>query len=104
MKKPESQIASVGRDVHYTSLGSAPQDSQQKYPALCRAAKITEVVDLSAGIVRLVVFNPEGLQFTGEIGFDQELLGLNGAATPGTWHWPERATAPLVSGAASKEL
>lgn len=104
MKKQESQIASVGRDVHYTSLGSAPQDGDQQYPSVCRAAKITEVIDLAAGAVRLVVFNPEGLQFTKEIGFDQELLGLNGTATPGTWHWPERATAPLVSGAGPKEL
>lgn len=105
MKKAEPQTASVGRDVHYTSLGSAPQDGQQQYPSECRAAKITKVVDLTAGIVHLTVFNPEGFQFVKDASFDQGLLDLNGSATPGTWHWPEKTAAPLVqSGAGPKEL
>lgn len=97
MKKQEPQIASVGRDVHYTSLGSAPQDGLQKYAPKCRAAIITEVVDLTAGTVHLTVFNPEGFHFAKDVAFDQGLLNLNGSATPGTWHWPERVSAPLVT-------
>lgn len=97
-------IASVGRSVHYTSLGSAPQDGVQQYPPKCRAATITEVVDLSAGTVHLTVMNPEGFQFAKDVVFDVEGLSLNGSATPGTWHWPEKPVAPLVSGAGPKEL
>jgi hypothetical protein len=97
-------IASVGRAVHYTSLGSAPQDRVQQYPSKCRAATITEVVDLSAGIVHLTVMNPEGFQFAKDVAFDVEGLALNGQPTPGTWHWPEKPVAPLVSGAVAKEL
>lgn len=99
-----SNIASVGRDVHYVSLGSAPQDGRQQYPSKCRAAKITEVVDLSTGTVHLTVFNPEGLQFVKGAVFDVDLLALNGVATPGAWHWPENVTAPLASEAVVKGL
>lgn len=97
-------IISVGRIVHYTSLGSAPQDGVQQYPSQCRAAIVTAVTSVSQGIVSLTVFNPEGLQFAHGVPFDAEKLALNGSATPGSWHWPERATAPLVSGAEAKEL
>lgn len=98
-------IASVGQSVHYTSLGSAPQDGVQQYPSKCRAAIITEVVDLGAGIVHLTVMNPEGFQFVKGAVFDTELLALNGLAQAGTWHWPEKPVAPLVqSGAGPKEL
>lgn len=97
-------IVSVGRIVHYTSLGSAPQDGVQQYPAKCRAAIVSEVVDLDSGSVHLTVFNPEGFQLAKDIVFDIEKLSLNGQATPGTWHWPERTSAPLVSGAEKKEL
>lgn len=92
MKEP----VSVGRIVHFTSLGSAPQDGVQAYPPLCRAAVVTEIVDLATGVVSLAVLNPEGLQFARNIGFDYELQSLNGTATPGTWHLPERTVAPLV--------
>jgi hypothetical protein len=97
-------IVSVGRTVHYTSLGSAPQDGVQQYPSKCRAAIVTEVVDLAAGVVHLTVFNPEGFQLATDIGFDVEGLALNGQSTPGTWHWPEKPVAPLVGGAEAKEL
>lgn len=92
MKEP----VSVSRVVHFTSLGSAPQDGVQEYPSLCRAAVVTEVVDLAAGVVSLAVLNPEGMQFARNIAFDYERESLNGSATPGTWHWPERTVAPLV--------
>ena len=96
-------IVSVGRSVHYTSLGSAPQDGVQQYPSECRAATVTKVVDLDTGTVHLTVMNPEGFQFAKDVLFDQGLLDLNGAPTPGTWHWPEKPVAPLV-GRATKEL
>lgn len=96
MKKPEPQIASVSRTVHYTSLGSAPQDGVQQYPPKCRAAIVTEVVDLNAGIVHLTVLNPEGFQLAKDVALDVEGMALNGSPTPGTWHWPERVNAPLV--------
>lgn len=92
-------IVSVGRTVHYTSLGSAPQDGLQKYPPKCRAAIVTDVIDLSAGLVSLTVLNPEGFQLVAEAYFDADKLALNGSATPGTWHWPEKPVAPLVGGA-----
>jgi hypothetical protein len=99
-----TDIASVGRDVYYTSLGSAPQDGQQQYPAKSRSAKITEVVDLTAGVVHLIVFNPEGVQFAKYVACDQGLLELNGTATPGTWHWPTKTTAPLAGETVVKGL
>lgn len=73
---------SVGRVVHYRSLGSA--DGQFKPE--CRAATISEVGD--DGRVGLVVLNPTGLFFhslaSGGCALDEE--GKAG----GTWHWPER--------------
>lgn len=94
---------SIGRIVHYTSLGSAPQDGVQEFPSVCRAAIVTSVLDLNQGVVTLTVFNPTGDNKT-EAMFDVDYLELNGSATPGRWHWPERASAPLVSGAEDKEL
>src|SRR5690606_40282767 len=77
-------IISVGRIVHYTSLGSAPQDGVQQYPSQCRAAIVTAVTSVGQGIVSLTVFNPEGLQFAHGVPFDAEKLALNGSATPGS--------------------
>jgi hypothetical protein len=94
---------SIGRIVHYTSLGSAPQGGVQEFPSVCRAAIVTSVIDVSSGAVTLTVFNPTGDNKV-EAMFDVEYLGLNGSATPGRWHWPERASAPLVGGAEAKEL
>lgn len=80
---------SVGRDVHYVSMGSpAAPDGSQKFPSKCRAAKITEVAafpedGLLPQAVSLVVFNPSGLFFDANVSYDD----LGGA---GTWHWPER--------------
>lgn len=93
-------IVSVGRTVHYTSLGSAPQDGLQKYAPECRAAIVTRVDDLSGGFVSLAVLNPEGMYFSQAVPFDYEGLALNGEPTPGSWHWPEKPVAPpLVGGA-----
>jgi hypothetical protein len=99
------QIVSVGRIVHYTSFGSAPQDGVQLYPSTCRAAIVTEVVDLNGGIIHLTVFNPEGMQLVKDCPFDYGMLELNGPRTVGRWHWPEKTVAPLAeSGAEPKEL
>lgn len=100
MKRPP---VSVGRIVHYTSLGSAPQDGLQKYPPKCRAAIVTDVEDVAGGLVSLTVFNPDGDHRPKSVSFDVEGLHLNGQSTPGTWHWPETATAPLVGGAETVE-
>ena len=75
---------SVGRIVHYVSLGSAGG----KYPSVCRAAVISEVGDGgAAGRVGLVALNPTGLFFhslaDGGCAYAAEPVG-------GTWHWPER--------------
>lgn len=94
-------IVSVGRTVHYMSLGSAPQDGVQQYPSMCRAAIVTSVLDFPQGLVSLTVLNPEGFQFVAEAFFDADKLALNGSATPGTWHWPEKPVAPLDGGATS---
>jgi hypothetical protein len=83
------QTPSVGRVVHYVSLGSA----DGKYPSVCRAAVITEVVfsamtspgvQTKSDIVGLAVLNPSGLFFDRAIAYDDQF------GTPGTWHWPER--------------
>lgn len=94
---------SVGRIVHYVSLGSAPQNGFQQFPSECRAAIVTSVLDLSKGLVILTVFNPTGDNKT-EALFDVDYMALNGSATPGRWHWPERTSAPLVGGAEVKEI
>ncbi len=95
-------IPSVGRDVHYVSRGSA----DGVFPAVCRAAKITEVGE--DGRVGLAVFNPDGLYFypltkdggcafhdreAPVDGFPQGWVTLDGPppGPPGSWHWPEHA-------------
>lgn len=99
---PDRSVPSVGRDVHYVSRGSA----DGVYPAVCRAAKITEVGP--DGRVGLAILNPDGLHFhpltkNGGVAYDdrddppgglpQGWVQLDGPppGAPGTWHWPERA-------------
>lgn len=72
----------VGRIVHYVSLGSR----RGEYPeGACRAAIVTEVSEDGAH-VNLCVVNPTGLHFRDGVVEDP-------SPTPatGTWHWPERA-------------
>lgn len=76
MTKP---VPSVGRDVHYVARGSA----DGVFPSICRAAKITEVVDEDEAVASLCVFNPSGLFFDKALPYDE-------TNHPGTWHWPER--------------
>lgn len=82
-------LPTVNRWVHYTSAGSA----DGKFPSVCRAALVTEVVDkdgwgAEVGKVGLMVANPTGLHFRpisdGGADYDPE-------NAPSTWHWPERA-------------
>lgn len=65
---------SVGRVVHYASLGSADGE----FPPACRAAIVT---DVDGDRLRLAVLNPEGLFFSAWRAFGDR---------PGQWHWPER--------------
>lgn len=76
------QKPSIGRIVHYVSYGTPGGEYGQE----CRAAVINFVADSledGTAIVRLTVFNPEGLFFTKELPYSEEQKG-------GTWHWPER--------------
>jgi hypothetical protein len=79
-----SQKPSVGRVVHYRSYGTPGGE----YPAVCRAADITEVDPADPNHVGLMVKNPTGLFFhslaEGGCHLDEE------AVQGGTWHWPER--------------
>lgn len=80
---------SVGRIVHYVSRGSA----DGRFPSVCRAAIITEVVDIGGPYenaedlprepVALAVLNPTGVFFDDTVEHDEDSAG-------GTWHWPER--------------
>ena len=74
---------SVGRVVHYVSLGS----QGGKFPSTCRAAIITQVgpqIGLATlGPYGLAVLNPTGMFFQENVDYDE-------TGKPGTWHWPER--------------
>lgn len=69
----------IGRVVHYRSLGSA----DGAYPSLCRAAIITDCDDPELPphdhTVSVAVFNPGGMFFN-STQYDSHLA-------PGTWHW-----------------
>ena len=76
-------IPSVGRIVHYVSAGS----KDGKYPSACRAAIITETVDMGTGadpiVGMLMVCNPTGIHFVDGPRHDEF------RKEPMTWHWPE---------------
>lgn len=77
---PKFPGLAVSRSVHYVSLGSAGG----KFPSVCRAAVVTEVVNQEDGIIHIFIMNPLG-EFHGlDIEYDGE------TKSPGTWHWPER--------------
>jgi hypothetical protein len=73
-------LAMVGMGCHYTALGSAGG----QYPSTCRAAIITQALDIDSGDVGLCILNPEGMYF-------QPMVRYDPAGAPGTWHWPETA-------------
>lgn len=89
-------MPSVGRVVHYVARGSA----DGVFPAVCRAAVVTEVVPIGGEELAqaeieswdadqklrlgLAVLHPDGLLFAKAIHQDEH--GRPG----GTWHWPER--------------
>ncbi|MFG2404290.1 hypothetical protein ACGFR8_08100 [Streptomyces brevispora] len=87
-----SPVPTVGRTVHYVSLGTPVRpDGSQQFPAVCRAAIVTEVDPAEQGRVGLVVLNPSG-QFFHPLsagGCEHVAVGEQRAAG-GTWHWPER--------------
>lgn len=76
-------VPSIGRVVHYVSLGSA----DGRYPAVCRAAVVTQVFggppNEPPQFVHLCVINPEGFFFPHNVPYSD-------AKEPGSWHWPER--------------
>jgi len=78
-----AQVPTVGRIVHYRSLGSA----DGRFASECRAAVVTQTGRVGtdgAEWVGLAVLNPTGLFFDADI--PQDEAGKAG----GTWHWPER--------------
>jgi hypothetical protein len=83
MQKP-----SVGRIVHYLSMGSPVDvDGNQRYESKCRAAVITEVsgeANDNGQCVSLCVLNP-----TGQL-FNEHTCQDEAKHEGGTWHWPER--------------
>jgi len=86
---------SVGRIVHYVSVGSPLRaDGTQQYTRQCRAAVITEVDEHDPGLIGLVALNPTGFFFhsLAEGGCHQQSLP-EGSSEPydgGSWHWPEK--------------
>lgn len=83
------QTPSPTRMVHYVAHGTPVRDDgTQAYPSVCRAAVVTQVVDLEAetdaSTVGLMVINPTGMFFLPEVMQDES------GQAPGTWHWPER--------------
>jgi hypothetical protein len=72
-------LAMIGMGCHYVARGSA----DGVYQPVCRAATITQALDLDSGDVGLCVMNPTGFFFHESVPYDP-------AGAPGTWHWPER--------------
>ncbi len=78
---------SVGRIVHYVSYGTPGGEYGQE----CRAAIITAVDSVEAGIVSLAVFNPAGIFFNQRCDHAEPEATVDGRVlTGGTWHQPER--------------
>lgn len=67
-------VPTVGRMVYYKARGSA----DGVFPKVDRAAVITDVETKDETLVRLAVFNPEGLFFSGWLSQGQE---------GGQWDW-----------------
>lgn len=81
-----TQVASIGRIVHYTSYGTPGGE----YLPECRAAIVTEAGDPSKNKgLGLCVLNPTGLFFNQNVMGDGS-FECGGAPQGGTWHWPER--------------
>lgn len=80
---------SIGRVVHYVSLGSPGGE----YTSQCRAAVITEVDSTDDRRIGLAVLNPTGQFFHSLLTGGCEYFEPNSGAREtrgGTWHWPER--------------
>jgi hypothetical protein len=71
-------LAMIGMRCHYVAPGSG----DGVYPAICRAADITEALSLESGEVSLMIINPTGVHFRLNVPYDP-------AGAPYTWHWPE---------------
>lgn len=78
---------SVGRIVHYVARGSA----DGVFPAVCRAAIITEVgIAADNQMIRCAVFHPDGVLFADRITYSKPDDTREQPHVGGTWHWPER--------------
>lgn len=76
------QKPSVGRIVHYQSLGSpAPKEGEVDLPSAPRAAVITDVSE--SGSVSLFVMNPMGQHVVWDVPFSD-------SPKRGCWSWPPR--------------
>lgn len=74
----------ISDTVHYVSHGTPlREDGTQAYPAVCRAATITEESQHSPGVVGLVVLNPTGLFFRA-VADGGNVYSQSGL--PGSWH------------------
>lgn len=75
-----SPFPSIGRIVHYRSRGSA----DGRFPAVCRAAVVTDIAIPPMLGISICVLNPTGIFF--DSGVEED----DGDSRPGTWHWPEK--------------
>jgi len=79
---PMTEKPFVGQTVHYKSYGSPGGE----YASVCRAAVITEVLDVyiggqNLGYVNLCVLNPEGLYFNQKVPYNKQIIA------GGRWHF-----------------
>lgn len=114
--RPVRTTPYVGQAVHYVSMGSA----DGRYPSLCRAAIVTEILPETAGLpagtyraneVGLSVHNPTGQFFNLGVQFDPGIYAGGERTTtaggqaqlitcddlryePGTWHFIAHPEAP----------
>jgi hypothetical protein len=72
-------LAMIGMGCHYVSRGSA----DGVYRPICRAAIITEALDVDSGQVGVHIMYPNGAGWQQDVPYDP-------AGAPGSWHWPER--------------
>lgn len=88
----------VGRIVHYTSLG----DRDGKYPSELHAALITKVINPALGIVALHVFYATGQFDMPKVDYTFEPAGSDSAR--GCWSWPTIVHGREISGSTGAGL
>jgi hypothetical protein len=82
--KMGDQKPTVGRIVHYQSLGSpAPNPGDINLASAARAAVITDVSNTADGVVCLFVMNPMGQHVVFDVPYSHD-------PKRGCWSWPPR--------------